>query len=63
MEVYQRRLEERRDFARRALRFERRINRIRRLRAVRLALKLRHSRPGQIAAKPLRPLAQRLRRM
>ena len=63
LEVYQRRLREREDFARRALRFERRITRIRGLRAVQLGLKLRHSRAGQVAVRPLRPLAQRLRRM
>lgn len=63
VEIYQRRLQEREDFARRAMRFERRITKLRRTRAVRLALKLRHSRPGQLAVRPFRPLARRLRRM
>jgi O-antigen biosynthesis protein len=63
IEIYQRRLEERSDFERRAMRFERRIKRLRRMRAVRLGLKLRHSRVGQIAVRPFRPLARRVRRM
>jgi glycosyltransferase involved in cell wall biosynthesis len=63
LELYQRRLVERDDFHRRAMRFERRVARIRRIGPIRLALKLRHSRAGQLAVRPFRPLARRLRGM
>jgi glycosyltransferase involved in cell wall biosynthesis len=63
LETYHRHLRDRADFLARALRFERRITRIRRMPPVRVTLKLRHSRAGQIAVRPLRPLARRLRRM
>ncbi len=62
VEVYQRRLNERADFARRALRFERSINRVQRTRGWRWGLRLRHSRPVRVALRPFRPIKQRVRR-
>jgi glycosyltransferase involved in cell wall biosynthesis len=62
MEVYHRHLHERADFARRALRFERPLDRVRATRTWRWALRLRHSRPVQVAVRPLRPIKRRVRR-
>jgi glycosyltransferase involved in cell wall biosynthesis len=62
IEVYHRHLVEREAFARRALRFERRIARVRGIRIVRWGSRLRHSRPGQLTAKVFRPVTERLRR-
>lgn len=55
-------LHERADLARRAWRFERRLERLRRSAPVRLALRLRRYRLARLLARPLRPLARRLRR-
>ncbi len=62
LEVYQTHLHERMDFARRALRFERRIERVRKNRLVRWALRLRRYRAVRFAVRPLRPLTRRVRR-
>lgn len=63
IEIYTRHLAERRDFARRALRFERPLDRLRRRREVRWMLRLRHSRAGRLIVRPFRPVKQRLRRV
>ena len=62
IEVYGRQLHEFRHLEQRFRRIERVTTRIRRNPGVRLALRLRHSRAGQIAVRPLRPLKRRLRR-
>jgi glycosyltransferase involved in cell wall biosynthesis len=63
LETYGRHLHERNDFARRALRFERRIDRVRASRPVRWLLRLRRYRVVRLAARPLRPLTRRARRV
>ncbi len=63
LEIYHRHLRERADFARRALRFERRMLRVRESAIVRHLLALRRYRAVRIAARPLRPLKRRARRM
>ena len=63
VELYHTHLRERMDFARRALRVERLITRVRQSAPVRLALALRRYRLVQIAARPLRPLTRRVREL
>jgi glycosyltransferase involved in cell wall biosynthesis len=63
LEIYHGHLRERADFARRALRFERRLARLRRSRPLRALLALRRYRVLRLAARPLRPLAARARRL
>lgn len=63
IEIYHGQLRERVDFARRAHRFERRVARLRASRPGRLLLKLRHHPFARKAARPLRPLFRRARRM
>jgi glycosyltransferase involved in cell wall biosynthesis len=63
MEFYDAQLRQRVDFARRAFRFERRIARVRASAPVRLLLGLRRYRLMRIAARPLRPLLRRARRL
>jgi hypothetical protein len=63
LEFYESQLRERVDFARRAFRFERRIARVRQSAPVRALLGLRRYRLARIAARPLRPLVSRLRRL
>jgi len=63
LETYHRHLRERADFAQRALRFERRILRVRQSAIVRRLLALRRYRAVRIAARPLRPLTRRARRI
>jgi O-antigen biosynthesis protein len=63
LEIYHGHLRERADFARRALRFERRILRVRESALLRRLLALRRFRAVRIAARPLRPLTRRARRL
>jgi glycosyltransferase involved in cell wall biosynthesis len=63
IEIYNNHLRERVDYARRAMRFERRLLRILQMRPVRLLLALRRYRVVRLAARPLRPLTGRLRRL
>jgi glycosyltransferase involved in cell wall biosynthesis len=63
LEIYSGHLAERLDFARRALRFERRLARVRQSAPVRRLLALRRYRLVRLAARPLRPLTGRARRM
>jgi glycosyltransferase involved in cell wall biosynthesis len=63
IEVYNVHLRERVDFARRALRFERVVARVRRTLPVRGLLALRRYRVVKILARPLRPLTGRARRL
>jgi glycosyltransferase involved in cell wall biosynthesis len=63
LEIYHGHLRERADFARRALRFERRILRLRQSWAARRLLTLRRFRAVRLAARPLRPLTRRVRRL
>jgi hypothetical protein len=63
LEVYHAHLRERADFARRALRFERRLYAIRHSPKVRRLFALRRYRLMRIAARPLRPLTRRVRRV
>jgi glycosyltransferase involved in cell wall biosynthesis len=63
LEVYSGHLRERLDYARRATRFERRIARVRRLAVVRWLLSLRRYRVVRLAARPLRPISRRVRRL
>jgi glycosyltransferase involved in cell wall biosynthesis len=63
IEIYHAQLRERNDFARRALRFERRIERVRSSAPVRALLALRRYRAVRWAARPLRPLLRRARRL
>ena len=63
LELYGGHLRERADFARRALRFERRIVKVKDSRPVRSTLALRRYRAVRLAARPLRPVKQRLRSM
>lgn len=63
LEAYTRHLGERADFARRALRYERPIRKVQGTRSWQVALRVRHSRPIQIAVRPLRPVKRRLRRV
>jgi hypothetical protein len=62
IEIYNAQLRERTDFARRAMRFERRIEQIRNSAPVVALLQLRRYRLVRIAARPLRPLSSRARR-
>lgn len=62
LEIYQGHLRERADFARRALRFERRIDQLRSRTFVRALRKLSRYRVVRLAARPLRPLTRRFRR-
>lgn len=62
IEIYNGQLRERTDFARRALRFEKRIARVRESAPVLALLALRRYRLMRIAARPLRPLTSRARR-
>jgi hypothetical protein len=63
VESYDAHLRERVDYARRAMRFERRVQRILGMRLVRWLLALRRFRLVRLAARPLRPLTGRLRRL
>jgi glycosyltransferase involved in cell wall biosynthesis len=63
IEVYNAHLRERMDFARRALRFERRVERVRASAPVRRALALRRYRVVKAIARPLHPLTARVRRL
>jgi glycosyltransferase involved in cell wall biosynthesis len=63
VELYHTHLRERMDFARRALRVERLVTRVRQSAPVRLLLALRRYRVVQIAARPLRPLTRRVREL
>jgi hypothetical protein len=63
LEIYHGHLRERADFARRALRFERRLLRVRESALLRRLLALRRFRAVRIAARPLRPLTRRARRL
>jgi hypothetical protein len=63
LETYHGHLRERADFARRALRFERRLHRLRERRAVRRLLALRRYRLVRWLAWPLRPLTGRAKRL
>jgi glycosyltransferase involved in cell wall biosynthesis len=63
LEIYHGHLRERADFARRALRFERRILRVRENALLRRLLALRRFRVVRIAARPLRPVTRRARRL
>jgi glycosyltransferase involved in cell wall biosynthesis len=63
LEIYHGHLRERADFARRALRFERRLDAIRQSAIVRRLLALRRYRAVRLAARPLRPLTKRARRL
>jgi glycosyltransferase involved in cell wall biosynthesis len=63
LEIYHGHLRERADFARRALRFERRLLRLRQSRPMRRLLGLRRFRIVRLAARPLRPLTGRVRRL
>lgn len=63
LEAYHGHLRERADFARRALRFERRLHRLRESRAVRRVLALRRFRLVRLAARPFRPVTGRVRRL
>ncbi len=63
LETYHGHLRERADFANRALRFERRLHRLRESRAVRGLLALRRFRVVRLAARPLRPVTRRAKRL
>ena len=63
LEIYHGHLRERADFARRALRFERRMLQLRESRMVHELLGLRRYRAAKVIARPLRPLKERLRRL
>jgi glycosyltransferase involved in cell wall biosynthesis len=63
LETYHRHLRERANFERRARRFERPLRRIRRSAPISGLLALRRFRVVQLAARPLRPLTRRLRRL
>jgi glycosyltransferase involved in cell wall biosynthesis len=63
LEIYHGHLRERMDFARRALRFELRLARVRNSAAVRILLALRRYRLVKLAGRPLRPLSRRARRL
>ncbi|HMD51758.1 MAG TPA: glycosyltransferase family 4 protein [Solirubrobacteraceae bacterium] len=63
IEIYDQHLRERSEYARRALRFERPVARVRATRLGRLALALRRSRAFRVAARPLRPITSRARRL
>ncbi len=63
MEIYHGHLGERADFARRAMRFERPLARLRASAAMRRLMRVRHSRIGRLLVRPLRPLATRAKRM
>jgi glycosyltransferase involved in cell wall biosynthesis len=63
IEIYSVHLRERTDFARRALRFERLLGRVRRSAPVRLLLVLRRYRVVKFFTYPLRPLTRRARRL
>ena len=63
LETYTTHLGERADFARRALRFERRIVRLRRSRPFRMLLRLRRYRAVRALARPFRPVTRRARRL
>jgi glycosyltransferase involved in cell wall biosynthesis len=63
IEIYNGHLRERMDFARRALRFERTVVRIRQSAALRRVLALRRYALVRVAARPLRPLTGRVRRL
>lgn len=63
IEIYNGHLRERMDFARRALRFERAVVRIRHSTAMRRVLALRRYALVRVAARPLRPLTGRVRRL
>ncbi len=63
IEVYNAHLRERMDFARRAIRFERRIERVRGSAPVQQALALRRYRIVKAIARPLHPLTARVRRL
>jgi glycosyltransferase involved in cell wall biosynthesis len=62
VEFYHGHLRERMDFAHRALRFERRLERVRTNNWVRWILALRRFRIVRLAARPLRPITRRVRR-
>lgn len=62
LEVYDVRLHERRRWEFEALRFHRIVTRVRNRPAVRLMLRARHSRIGQLLVRPFRPLKRRIRR-
>ena len=62
IEIYNGHLRERTDYARRALRFERRIDRVLRIRAIHQLLALRRYPFVKIVARPLRPITARVRR-
>ncbi len=62
LDIYDGHLRSRADYARRALRFERRIKRLRRSAPMRVLDTVRRYRVAQLAARPLRPLMRRLRR-
>jgi len=63
LEGYTGHLKERADFARRALRFERRLVRVRESRPVRLLARLRRYRLARALARPVRPITRRVRRL
>jgi glycosyltransferase involved in cell wall biosynthesis len=63
IETYHGHLRERVEFAHRALRFERPLARVRRSTPVRRMLELRRYRLARLAARPLRPLTRRARRL
>jgi hypothetical protein len=63
IEIYDSHLRERVDYARRAMRFERRLLRVRQMRAVSWLLALRRYRVARVLARPLRPITRRLRRL
>jgi glycosyltransferase involved in cell wall biosynthesis len=63
LEIYHGQLRERVDFARRAHRFERRVERLRSSRLGRLLIALRRHPVVRTAARPLRPLTRRVRRL
>lgn len=63
LEAYTGHLRERADFAQRALRFERRIVRVRRWAPVRLLMRLRRYRFARALARPFRPLTRPLLRL
>jgi O-antigen biosynthesis protein len=63
LEIYTGHLKERADFARRALRFERRIVRVRESRPMRMLLRVRRYRVARALARPVRPLTRRVHRL
>ncbi len=63
LEAYTGHLKERADFARRALRFERRLVRVRESRPVKVLARLRRYRLARALARPVRPLTRRVRRL